>query len=106
MNKFDEETNSKIFEACQNIKSYMSTEALLYTTPTARKIVKDLKEGSKIYESMKKYEWEKLFSNKSWLAILSGTQNLSVEGLTEPLKTLREYFPTETKGYIFPEFLF
>ena len=111
MNKNDKD--QKIYFACDRIRVFILMHAggnLLKGNfkSESSKIIDNVHKGSIINFLINQHDWKTLFGNKDWLRFLERAQNLNTlenDFLTFQLKTIAEFFPKETKCYIFPEIL-
>lgn len=109
----EKEKDQKIYLACEHVRVFVIVHAgsTLFkggSNSQTSDIVNKIHKGSTINYLIQGSDWKTLFSNKDWLKLLEDAQNLNSltnGSLTLQLKTIAEFFPQETKGYILPEIL-
>ncbi|MEI8270729.1 MAG: hypothetical protein WCG45_05140 [bacterium] len=97
--------NLEIREACQTVLNICNNYAKQHKSmPLAKKMLEETKENSLFNNLVENFMWAELFENKSWLLLLTATQNLiftkSGNTIIEKINLILEYFPEQTKGYI------
>src|SRR3989344_7890208 len=106
---FSQDDNFAIASACGIVRRLSAAHAAAYLlaygpgirgTSTSPEVLEDARVGSEIWRLIHYHEWEKLFQNERWLALLGAAQNLSpLQGSRErdvvfrALRLLAEKFP-------------